>query len=121
MGRRIARTANDGLGGGHGRSVLPGHREEHLAGRGAHRDGAHRGPIIDETQDGLVLLAQSEQLVERLNELGVPVDFRPVVRVDHVFEGYEKGGALVNEVVEFLTRMWRPGPWAQGFPTDLAP
>ena len=61
--------------------------------------------IMHGTQDGLVPFGQSEHLVARLNELGVPVDFRPVVGADHVFEGYEEGGALVDEVVEFLTRV----------------
>jgi hypothetical protein len=41
-------------------------------------------------------------------ELGVRVIFRPIEGADHAFEGYEKGGALVDEVVEFLTRELRP-------------
>lgn len=65
--------------------------------------------VMHGTRDGLVPLGQSEHLVKRLAELGVRVDFRPVEGADHVFEGYEEGGALVGEVVEFLTRELRPG------------
>lgn len=65
--------------------------------------------IMHGTRDGLVPVGQSEHLARRLEELGVRVDFRPIAGADHVFEGYEKGGALVDEVVEFLTRELRPG------------
>ena len=64
--------------------------------------------IMHGTRDGLVPVGQSEHLADRLVELGVRVIFRPIEGADHVFEGYEKGGALVDEVVEFLTRELRP-------------
>ncbi len=60
--------------------------------------------VMHGTRDGLVPFGQSQHLVSRLNELGVSVEFRPVEGADHVFEGFEKGGVLVDEVVDFLER-----------------
>ena len=60
--------------------------------------------VMHGTRDGLVPFGQSEHLVQRLAEVGIAVDFRPVEGADHVFEGYEKGGMLVDEVVDFLDR-----------------
>lgn len=63
--------------------------------------------IMHGTHDGLVPFGQSEYLAGRLQELGVRVRFRPIEGADHVFEGYGEGGALVDEVVEFLTQELR--------------
>jgi acetyl esterase/lipase len=60
--------------------------------------------VMHGTRDGLVPFGQSQHLVDRLEELGVRVEFRPVDGADHVFEGYEEGGVLVDEVIEFLRR-----------------
>jgi acetyl esterase/lipase len=60
--------------------------------------------VMHGTRDGLVPFGQSQHLVDRLKELGVPVEFRPVDDADHVFEGYEEGGVLVDEVIDFLRR-----------------
>ena len=60
--------------------------------------------VMHGTRDGLVPFDQSQHLVSRLRELGVAVEFRPVEDADHVFEGFEKGGVLVDEVVDFLER-----------------
>jgi acetyl esterase/lipase len=65
--------------------------------------------IMHGTRDRLVPFGQSELLAARLRELGIAVDFRSVEGADHVFEGFERGGALVDEVVDFLVRWLRPG------------
>jgi acetyl esterase/lipase len=65
--------------------------------------------IMHGTLDRWVPFGQSELLATRLRELGVAVDFRPIAGADHVFEGYERGGELVDEVVAFLERVLRPG------------
>jgi acetyl esterase/lipase len=65
--------------------------------------------VMHGTRDRWVPFGQSELLVARLRELGVAVEFRPVDGADHVFDGYERGGELVDEVVDFLVRMLRPG------------
>jgi dipeptidyl aminopeptidase/acylaminoacyl peptidase len=57
----------------------------------------------------LVPVGQSELLAARLQELGVPVDFRPIAGADHVFLDDERGPELVAEVVAFLVRTLRPG------------
>jgi acetyl esterase/lipase len=64
--------------------------------------------IMHGTADRLVPCGQSELLATRLEELGVPVDFRPIEGADHVFEGHENGGALVDEAIAFLGRWLRP-------------
>jgi acetyl esterase/lipase len=65
--------------------------------------------IMHGTHDRLVPVGQSELLAARLQELGVPVDFRPIAGADHVFLDDERGPELVAEVVAFLVRTLRPG------------
>ena len=65
--------------------------------------------IMHGTRDRLVPVGQSELLAARLQELGVPVDFRPIAGADHVFLDDERGPELVAEVVAFLVRTLRPG------------
>lgn len=64
--------------------------------------------IMHGTRDRLVPFGQSELLAERLRELGVRVDFRPIEGADHVFDGYERGTELVEVAVSFLVRELRP-------------
>ena len=59
------------------------------------------------TADATVPVAQSDQLVAALREVGAPVEYDRVDGYDHCFEGHPQPAALVRQVLAFLDRHLR--------------